>query len=223
MSNNPWIIFVRAYAKKNNISYACAISEAKEAYRKKKEPEPEPVKKEKEKIIYYKVKDLIDDVYQLNGDLYVEAFKYITNIEKKRWGTKNIKQDKIFNELYNYFLNIIEKSKGKIIEAENVFPEVYNLLWSIDTIKKDIEFKYFIVIQYVNYWFGYLSSPFKLKYKYIPFSSVYYIDEKRFKNINMTKQEIDKLNKIFKVDKNNIKLINRYKIKAKPNLVSGKD
>ena len=30
---NPWVDFVRQYAKDNNISYSCAISEAGVAYR----------------------------------------------------------------------------------------------------------------------------------------------------------------------------------------------
>jgi hypothetical protein len=31
---NPWITHVKNYAKENNISYACAISEAKNSYKK---------------------------------------------------------------------------------------------------------------------------------------------------------------------------------------------
>ena len=46
---NPWIAHVRAYAAKNKISYACAISEASKTYTKKtnkKEVTPEPKKEE---------------------------------------------------------------------------------------------------------------------------------------------------------------------------------
>jgi predicted transcriptional regulator len=34
---NQWVVFVRQYAKDNNISYGCAISEAGQAYRNMKQ------------------------------------------------------------------------------------------------------------------------------------------------------------------------------------------
>ena len=34
---NAWVEFVRQYAKENNLSYGCAISEASPAYRKMKQ------------------------------------------------------------------------------------------------------------------------------------------------------------------------------------------
>ena len=34
---NEWVNFLKKYAKDNNVSYACAISEASPAYRKMKE------------------------------------------------------------------------------------------------------------------------------------------------------------------------------------------
>jgi len=37
---NAWIQHVKEYARKNNISYGCAISEAKASYTKKAKPEP---------------------------------------------------------------------------------------------------------------------------------------------------------------------------------------
>jgi hypothetical protein len=33
---NEWVTFLKQYAQENNISYACAISEASPAYRKMK-------------------------------------------------------------------------------------------------------------------------------------------------------------------------------------------
>ena len=45
---NPWVDFVRAYAKDNNISYGCAISEAGVAYRSiKKGGNPKQEKEER--------------------------------------------------------------------------------------------------------------------------------------------------------------------------------
>jgi hypothetical protein len=48
----PWVEFVRAYAKKHNISYGCALSEAGAEYRnqKVKKPVKKPVKKTVQKI-----------------------------------------------------------------------------------------------------------------------------------------------------------------------------
>ena len=49
---NPWVDFVRAYAKDNNISYGCAISEAGVAYRSmKKGGNPKQEKEERGMMI----------------------------------------------------------------------------------------------------------------------------------------------------------------------------
>ena len=48
---NPWVEHVRAYAKKNNISYMCAIGKASATYQKKKRVKKEKVKKEKVKKV----------------------------------------------------------------------------------------------------------------------------------------------------------------------------
>jgi len=47
---NPWVDFVRAYAKENNLSYGCAISEAGPEYRKMKAMHAKPKAKTKSKI-----------------------------------------------------------------------------------------------------------------------------------------------------------------------------
>lgn len=47
---SAWTEHVRKYAKDNNISYMCAISEASKTYKKKKKPvkkKTEPIKKNK--------------------------------------------------------------------------------------------------------------------------------------------------------------------------------
>ena len=43
---NPWILFVKAYAKEHNITYACAISEASKTYVKKTKKTKEQMEKE---------------------------------------------------------------------------------------------------------------------------------------------------------------------------------
>ena len=47
---NAWVEFVRQYAKDNNLSYGCAISEASPAYRKMKAMNVRPEDKKKSKI-----------------------------------------------------------------------------------------------------------------------------------------------------------------------------
>ena len=49
---NRWILFLRQYAKDNNISYSCAITEAAPSYRKMKE---EMKNKEEEPKIFTKI------------------------------------------------------------------------------------------------------------------------------------------------------------------------
>ena len=51
--SNPWVEHVRKYAKENNVSYGCAISEAKKTYKpktkskEKEEPFIDTMKKKK--------------------------------------------------------------------------------------------------------------------------------------------------------------------------------
>jgi len=77
---NPWIEHVRAYAKEHNISYGCAITEAKASYAKK-----EKVGKtlNQEKITLLKYRDQIKALMRkrevpqlrLNDDRYTESEK----------------------------------------------------------------------------------------------------------------------------------------------------
>ena len=53
---NAWVEFVRQYAKENNLSYGCAISEASPAYRKMKAMNVKPKDKQKSKITVSKEK-----------------------------------------------------------------------------------------------------------------------------------------------------------------------
>ena len=51
---NAWVEFVRQYAKENNLSYGCAISEAGPAYRKMKAMNAKPKEGKKGKVIVQK-------------------------------------------------------------------------------------------------------------------------------------------------------------------------
>ena len=51
---NAWVEFVRQYAKENNLSYGCAISEASPAYRKMKQEAKTPKTPTKKRITILK-------------------------------------------------------------------------------------------------------------------------------------------------------------------------
>ena len=104
---NPWVVFVKAYAKEHNLSYGCAISEAGVAYRSmKKGGNPKQEKEEREmmmgedfdapeelKITFEKKKaqsnnpwiNFVKHYSQENGIKYNEALKEIKrlNLYKK--------------------------------------------------------------------------------------------------------------------------------------------
>ena len=58
---NVWVEFVRAYAKENNLSYGCAISEASPAYRKMKQEAKTPKAPTKKRITIKKTKDNVEN------------------------------------------------------------------------------------------------------------------------------------------------------------------
>ena len=58
---NPWVDFVRAYAKDNNISYGCAISEAGVAYRKMKQEAKLSKTPTKKRITIKKTKNNVEN------------------------------------------------------------------------------------------------------------------------------------------------------------------
>ena len=73
---NAWVEFVRQYAKDNNISYGCAISEAGPAYRQMKamNEKPKEKKKEKKTITINKEKMKIIKDYEIDLQQYANAY-----------------------------------------------------------------------------------------------------------------------------------------------------
>jgi hypothetical protein len=69
---NQWVQFVRQYARENNISYGCAISEAGPAYRNMKQDRNQKEEEKKELINEYE-NDLKDNltIYHRNIDAYI--------------------------------------------------------------------------------------------------------------------------------------------------------
>jgi hypothetical protein len=81
--SNPWVKHVKAYAKKNNISYMCAVTEASKTY-KKKTAKKTNVKKAAKKTLVKKAakKPLVKKaekrkrVKELSGTMESRAKKY---------------------------------------------------------------------------------------------------------------------------------------------------
>mmetsp|Transcript_10790 Transcript_10790/g.14068 ORF Transcript_10790/g.14068 Transcript_10790/m.14068 type:complete len:144 (+) Transcript_10790:101-532(+) len=93
---SAWTEHVRKYAKDNNISYMCAISEASKTYEKKPvKKKTEPIKKKSEQVkIYNYTKE------ELGGRMQPHLIKdkkkresFIKHIEEERKRTQQRKED----------------------------------------------------------------------------------------------------------------------------------
>jgi len=141
---NPWVEFVRQYAKDNNISYGCAISEAGVAYRAmKKGGNPKKEKEERglmmgedfdaqkaptKKRITIKKKEtnqqqIRDAEYELKDILdNTEQIYFFTGIRPKLTGKSRMlpahkKAIQDYRREYNYFKNKLEAM------TNNKYPE----------------------------------------------------------------------------------------------------
>ena len=90
-TTNPWVEHVRKYAKDNNISYACAITEAKASYvkvdKKKptsvtKQPEPEPESETESETESENNSDIytLSDILKENESLYHQSIAHNYNL-----------------------------------------------------------------------------------------------------------------------------------------------
>ena len=110
MSNNPWIIHVKKYAKDNNIAYGCAVSEAKASYVKQNKPKKIPAKQNKA--------DLVDLLRSLDGVAMVKLFT-----PTKRKSSYDLAGDR-------------EYAIGKILERYNTTADHATLIKRIENYKK---------------------------------------------------------------------------------------
>ena len=62
---NAWVEFVRQYARENNLSYGCAISEASPAYRKMKQEAKLPKTPTKKRITIKKTKNNVENALNI--------------------------------------------------------------------------------------------------------------------------------------------------------------
>jgi len=144
---NAWVEFVRQYARENNLSYGCAISEASPAYRKMKQEAKLPktptkkritIKKTKNNVenalnILKKMKEKEDDLldqshfytYQYlawsdsrNDTSRSNKYKELNNEIKEECGKSNSDCEEIYDDIKYFF----EKKLDYF--TEKVFPKI---------------------------------------------------------------------------------------------------
>ena len=113
---NPWVDFVRQYAKDNNISYGCAISEAGVAYRKMKQEAKLPKTPTKKRIT---IKPKIEKSKADARESVENALSYLEKMKK-------IEDDKLDqSDFYKYqYLAWFENSND--ISRSNKYKEIKN-------------------------------------------------------------------------------------------------
>ena len=82
MKNKEYINFVKDYAKKNNKTYMCVISEASKEYKKQKEKKQEKPEKKQE------IKDELDLIKMLNTFKDIEKQVEIMRVATKQTQSK---------------------------------------------------------------------------------------------------------------------------------------
>ncbi len=100
---NPWILWVKKYAKEHNISYGCAISEAKATYVKVDKKAKENKAKEEADKVYLALLKRIRAQYLEFKDKDATKFKFLkSNFNKKNDKFKSFVKSKaptLYNEL----------------------------------------------------------------------------------------------------------------------------
>jgi len=116
-----WIQHVRDYAEKNNISYACAVSRAKETYVKESKTEKkEREKKEQEKSFNQSYKNtlkLIEKAEKENDKNSIMFYKRMFNQKPPKF--KNYFKNKDI-DLYDFLTDEIKPPKEKTKKKSNL-------------------------------------------------------------------------------------------------------
>jgi len=165
---NAWVEFVKQYAKKKNISYGCAISEAGPEYRKLKGMNVKPKEKKKSKITVPKKKTKEEEKPKeveppRARRKYFEGLSEPEKEDRKRYKDyKRIKCDKM-NSIA-FFINQFQL-KGNFEEAKDkintmiinddvpITPEIYSKsIKSITGIKNLTKQIIDDIVNHTNYW-----------------------------------------------------------------------
>jgi len=118
---NPWVEHVRKYAKDNNISYMCAITEAKASYEKS---DPKARKAEKEQDLfksnvsnqYKKFKKLVADN---NDESDLKSIKArFSKLNDRMQEAIKAKDENLYNKLVEGVKPMLSKEEQKLVDAE---------------------------------------------------------------------------------------------------------
>lgn len=112
MPSNPWIEHVRAFAKANNISYGCAITEAKASYTKKEKPKPEPETFYIGELPLESDKDIIKSANKYMKEISLQNIKKLFKGIKDNDTLSETKQSVLLN-YGDQYSNILKKLKKK--------------------------------------------------------------------------------------------------------------
>ena len=118
---NPWVEHVRKYAKDNNVSYMCAITEAKASYVKS---DPKARKAEKEKELfksnvsnqYKKFKKLVADN---NDESDLKSIKArFSKLNDRMQEAIKAKDENLYNKLVEGVKPMLSKEEQKEVDKE---------------------------------------------------------------------------------------------------------
>jgi len=180
---NPWIEFVREYAKKNNITYMCAISKAKDEYKAMKEgnkkiEKVEPKKVIEKKVIEKKTEPEVQITYGVKKSKPIKEKVIEKKPEPKPEPEKVI--DKRWIEMKNNFHKLYHTTSAKNninVENEKQGENIDNLF---EIIIDELDDYYLIGFEEIYEYFGKLidfsSQIYKWFYKKLQHNKIFYPD-----------------------------------------------
>ena len=125
---NAWVEFVRQYAKENNLSYGCAISEASPAYRKMKQEAKLPKTPTKKRITIKKTKNNVENALNTlekmkeKEDNLLEQSDFLKNQYLAWFDTRNdTPRRNKYKEIKNKIKEECEKSNSN---CEEVYDDI---------------------------------------------------------------------------------------------------
>lgn len=137
-NSNPWVTFVKKYAKDHNIAYGCAISEASKEYKKVNIPS----KKKIDNKDINETKKLIEKIEKTDKEdqiLLDNTNEKMKEIERKIFQNNNTLYDKQFEDIYKIYQYYSD-------------PEIYKLPYQKNYLYKNKSDQINSIIKNLNYW-----------------------------------------------------------------------
>ena len=136
---NAWVEFVRQYAKENNLSYGCAISEAGPAYRKMKAMNAKPKEGKKGKVIVQKKPKEEETFEELRQKIMAHLIYTKPNDIKSSLMNLNDKVKLSKFDKNKLSINDYEHIYGLIFNKYNTIPLMKSLILELDAKNKNID------------------------------------------------------------------------------------